>query len=153
MKRRFPIFTLSLVPSVHQHLFIRLFWQERHLDLTLEGQPSGQLFVKTVFLPAGKLTFVCESARQLRETSVAGRMDSFVVFKAEGQVRRLASTLYIGCGLLTNFDDFFAPREGAHDSFFNKSSQLKFFSLFQTPFQDSGLMLLARAPQGFYFIV
>lgn len=65
-------------------------FQEQRLDLGLEGQPSGQLFVKTAFLPAGKLTFVCEGARGLRETSAAGRMDPYVVFKAEGQVLKEA---------------------------------------------------------------
>lgn len=61
--------------------------QERKIELLLDGQPAGQLFAKCTFLPAGKLSFVCEGGRGLRETSAAGRMDPYVIFKADGQVR------------------------------------------------------------------
>lgn len=60
--------------------------QERKIELLLDGQPAGQLFAKCAFLPAGKLSFVCEAGRGLRETSAAGRMDPYVTFKADGQV-------------------------------------------------------------------
>ena len=60
--------------------------QERKIALLLDGQPAGQLFAKCTFLPAGKLSFVCEGGRGLRETSAAGRMDPYVIFKADGQV-------------------------------------------------------------------
>lgn len=60
--------------------------QERKIELLLDGQPAGQLFAKCAFLPAGKLSFVCEGGRGLRETSAAGRMDPYVIFKADGQV-------------------------------------------------------------------
>ena len=60
--------------------------QERKIELFLDGQPAGQLFAKCAFLPAGKLSFVCEGGRGLRETSAAGRMDPYVIFKADGQV-------------------------------------------------------------------
>ncbi|CAN0260617.1 unnamed protein product, partial [Ectocarpus sp. 12 AP-2014] len=63
---------------------------ERKIELLLEGQPAGQLFAKCVFLPAGKLSFVCESGRGLRETSAAGRMDPYVTFKADGQAVSLS---------------------------------------------------------------
>lgn len=58
------------------------------MELLLDGKPSGQLSLKSAFLPAGKLMLVCEAGRGLRETSAAGRMDPYVIFKAEGQVRR-----------------------------------------------------------------
>lgn len=67
-------------------LYSSLFLQERKIELLLDGQPAGQLFAKCVFLPAGKLSFVCEAGRGLRETSAAGRMDPYVTFKADGQV-------------------------------------------------------------------
>lgn len=60
--------------------------QERKIALLLDGQPAGQLFAKCTFLPAGKMSFVCEGGRGLRETSAAGRMDPYVIFKADGQV-------------------------------------------------------------------
>ncbi len=60
--------------------------QERKIELVLDGQPAGQLFAKSTFLPAGKLSFVCEGGRGLRETSAAGRMDPYVTFKADGKV-------------------------------------------------------------------
>ncbi|CAN0147336.1 unnamed protein product, partial [Ectocarpus sp. 8 AP-2014] len=62
----------------------------RKIELLLEGKPAGQLFAKCVFLPAGKLSFVCESGRGLRETSAAGRMDPYVTFKADGQAVSLS---------------------------------------------------------------
>eukprot|EP00903_Cladosiphon_okamuranus_P006779 g6608.t1 len=63
---------------------------ERKIQLSLDGQPAGQLFAKCAFLPAGKLSFVCEGGRGLRETSAAGRMDPYVTFKADGQAVSLS---------------------------------------------------------------
>ncbi|CAM9341515.1 unnamed protein product, partial [Hapterophycus canaliculatus] len=60
---------------------------EKKIQLSLDGQPAGLLFAKSAFLPAGKLSFVCEAGRGLRETSAAGRMDPYVIFKADGQAR------------------------------------------------------------------
>lgn len=62
--------------------------QEKKIQLFLDGQPAGLLFAKSTFLPAGRLSFVCEAGRGLRETSAAGRMDPYVIFKADGQVRK-----------------------------------------------------------------
>eukprot|EP00752_Nemacystus_decipiens_P004626 g4222.t1 len=59
---------------------------EKKIELFLDGQPAGQLFAKCTFLPAGKLSFVCEGGRGLRETSAAGRMDPYVIFKADGGI-------------------------------------------------------------------
>ena len=61
-------------------------YQESKLELVLDGKPSGQLYVKKLFLPAGKLTVMCEAGRGLREVSAARRMDPYVVLKADGKV-------------------------------------------------------------------
>ncbi|CAM9228565.1 unnamed protein product [Pylaiella littoralis] len=64
--------------------------KENKIGLLLDGRPAGELFAKSAFLPAGKLSFVCEAGRGLRETSATGRMDPYVTFEADGQAVALS---------------------------------------------------------------
>ncbi|CAM9099586.1 unnamed protein product, partial [Discosporangium mesarthrocarpum] len=59
--------------------------QAKLVELASDGEASGQLLIKCVFLPAGRLKIKCEAGRALRDVSGTGRLDPYVVFKIDGQ--------------------------------------------------------------------
>lgn len=61
----------------------------KSFSLTHKGKTAGQLRMGTRFLPAGKLTVKCVSARELRNPNSFGKSDPFIQISATSQMTEL----------------------------------------------------------------
>lgn len=55
----------------------------------------GELLMKLQFLPAGKLTIRCLSAKGLRSRDTLGRQDPYVVFTTSGECQRISERTHV----------------------------------------------------------
>ncbi|KAH8070955.1 Ca2-binding protein [Aureococcus anophagefferens] len=61
----------------------------------VEAEHRGELLMKLQFLPAGKLTIHCLTAKNLRSRDTLGRQDPYVVFTVEGECQSISKRTHV----------------------------------------------------------